>query len=982
MLYIEIIISIFIHLYATLNQPKQLSMKKNFLFLTLLFSAGFVFAQQQITVKIKDAKTGIAISNATVKVKSSKKQAPSNAEGVLAIQANAKDVLEVTSIGYKTTSVTINGETDISIEMEAVLVELGDIVVTGSRSAGRAKTETAVPVDVIKINQVGLPTAKMDLTSVLNTAAPSFNYNKQSGADGADHIDIGTLRGLGADHALVLINGKRRHSTALVGLFGTRGRAGSGVDLNGFPQSEVDRIEILRDGASAQYGSDAIAGVINIILKKDINHLSVNAGWSGYYDTKNNSRKYNANNDYYAGNAIDGNTFSASLNHGFGIGKNGGFFNYSLEYRTQGKTYRASPVSANYATVKDALPDINYGRRAFGDGSIATGGVMYNMEIPLNSSKKTTFYSFGGYNYKSSDAYAYTRSWSSKPERFPVNANGSLIMVPSIMHTTKDGSIYYNPHIQTHIQDASYAMGLKGSAGNDWNWDLSNNTGSNNFHYFGDKTFNASLIGNASQTHFDDGGFSFLQNTTNLDFSKSLRQVAEGLNLAFGGEFRYEKYKIFQGEERSYKGYNPNTILYPNLLPANPTADDIANATRTPASGSQGFPGFSNTDVVSANRTNFSIYTDAELNVTKKWLVDVAARFENYSDFGSILTGKLATRYKVTDNFNIRGSVSTGFRAPSLAQIHFSNTLTSFSNGNLVQSLIAPNTSAIAKAAGIPSLKQEKSVNASLGFTFKPAKNFTITVDGYTVKMKDRVVLSGLFSKDDPTLPTAFTSQFPSEVSTAQFFANAVNTTNYGLDIVADYSKKWGKNTLRFLLAGNFQKVNIDKINVPAALNGTPLNRKTFYSDREEAFLKASAPSSKVSFGIDYTTGALGFKAQFTSFGKVVLTGFGDGASPAGDNPNYSGINPQVPADNGTGYVPEIFNYGGKVTTDVSVSYKFSKKLTLFIGADNVFNIHPDLGVNPLAKGWYGDNESGGPWDSVQMGFNGRRFFSKLAFNF
>ena len=337
----------------------------------------------------------------------------------------------------------------------------------------------------------------------------------------------------------------------------------------------------------------------------------------------------------------------------------------------------------------------------------------------------------------------------------------------------------------------------------------------------------------------------------------------------------------------------------------------------------------------------------------------------------------------MADNFNIRGSISTGFRAPSLAQINFSNTLTSFIAGNLDQSLIAPNTSAIAKAAGIPKLRQEKSVNASLGFTLKPVKAFTITVDGYVVTMKDRVVLSGLFNKNDSTLPVAFTSQFPSDVGTAQFFANAVSTTNYGLDIVADYTKKWGINTLRFLLAGNFQKIRLDKINVPAVLNGTQLNRKTFYSDREEAFLKASAPSSKISFGIDYTTGALGLKAQFTSFGKIVLLGFGDGQSPAGDNPYYSGINPQVPADDGSGYVPEIFNYNGKVTTDISVSYKFCKKITLFIGADNLFNIHPDLGVNQKAKTYFvGDNESGGPWDSVQMGFNGRRLFTKLAFNF
>lgn len=956
-------------------------MKKLILSLTLIFCNYLLFAQQTFTLKITDAKTGNPLS-VSAKIKSTKKGGVSNSDGVLKIQANVNDVLEISAVGYTTKSVTLKGESEIAIAMEAGLVELGDIVVLGTRGAPRAKTETAVPVDVIKINQVGLPTAKMDLTSILNVAAPSFNYNKQSGADGADHIDIGTLRGLGADHTLVLINGKRRHPTAFVGLFGTRGRAGSGVDLNGFPQAEVDRIEILRDGASAQYGSDAIAGVINIVLKKDINHLSVNAGWSGYYDTKNNSRKYNANNDYYSGNAVDGNTFSASLNHGVAIGKNGGFINYSADYRTQGKTYRAAPVSANYATDKYALPDINYGRRAFGDGSITTGGAMYNMEIPTSTGKKTTFYSFGGYNYKSSDAFAYTRSHGSKPERFPSREDGSLIMVPSIMRTTKGGSIYYNPHIQTHIKDAAFAMGIKGNAGNDWTWDLSNNTGTNNFHYYGDKTFNASVIGDASQTHFDDGGFSFLQNATNLDFSKSINSVAEGLNLAFGGEFRYEKYKIFQGEERSYKGYHPDPILYPNLLPSNPTADDTTNATRTPASGSQGFPGFSNTDQVSAHRTNVGIYGDAEINVTKEWLVDGAARFENYSDFGSVLTGKVATRYKLADNFNIRGSVSTGFRAPSLAQINFSNTLTSFSNGALVQSLVAPNTSAIARAAGIPKLKQEKSVNASLGFTFKPAKAFTITVDGYVVKMKDRVVLSGLFSKDDATLPPAFTSQFPAEVSTAQFFANAVNTTNYGIDIVADYTKKWGKNTLRFLLAGNFQTINIDKINIPAALNGTPLSRKTFYSDREEAFLKASAPNSKVSLGIDYLMGAFGVKVQLTSFGTVKLTGFGDGASPTGDNPNYSGINPQVPADNGSGYVPEIFNYGGKITTDVSVSYKFSNKISLFIGADNLLNVHPDLGVNPLAKNWYGDNESGGPWDSVQMGFNGTRLFTKLAFNF
>ena len=263
----------------------------------LLIAAFLLFtltslAQQTITGKVTD-NNGSPLAGASVKVKGTSRGTLTNNTGDFSIQASAADDLEITIIGYKKQSVKVGTNSALAISLESEITELGEIVFVGTRGSGRAKTETAVPVDVIRINQIGLPTAKMDLTSVLNIAAPSFNYNKQSGADGADHIDIGTLRGLGPDHTLVLINGKRRHPTAFVGLFGTRGRGGSGVDLNGFPQAAVDRIEILRDGASAQYGSDAIAGVINIILKKDINHLSANAGWSGYYDTKFNAAKFN-----------------------------------------------------------------------------------------------------------------------------------------------------------------------------------------------------------------------------------------------------------------------------------------------------------------------------------------------------------------------------------------------------------------------------------------------------------------------------------------------------------------------------------------------------------------------------------------------------------------------------------------------------------------------------------------------------------------
>ena len=924
----------------------------------------------QITGKVVDAQSGSPLAGATVKVRSAKTSGIStNNDGDFRIQASPNDILEISFIGYTTQSFPLHGQTRITVALTPASSELTEIVFVGTRGAGRAKTETPVPVDVIKINQIDLPTAKMDITSILNVAAPSFNYNKQSGADGADHIDLGTLRGLGPDQTLVLINGKRRHQTAFVTLFGTRGRGNSGVDLNAFPESAVDRVEILRDGASAQYGSDAIAGVINIILKKDIHRLAINAGWSGYDDYSFNARKFNAGNQYYSGSAIDGNTATISANDGFTLGRNGGFINVSAEFLRQGKTYRQVDT-ANWQNDKNAIPYLNTGRRAFGDGSITTGGVMYNMEIPTNPSKRTTFYSFGGYNYKASDAYAYSRNFSAKPERFPVDAGGNLLFDPSIMRQSVDGETYYNPHIQTHIQDASIALGLKGDAGDQWTWDLSNTLGRNDFHYYGDKTYNASIIGATKPNHFDDGGFNFLQNTLNLDFSRSFKTIANGLNLGLGAEFRYERYGIYVGEYGSYGSYDSSERIYPNL-----SADSL----RTAASGAQGFPGFSPADKKAKSRTNQGLYADAELNVTKDWLLDGAIRFEHYSDFGSVATFKFATRYRLTNDLNIRGSVSTGYRAPSLQQINFSNTLTSFSGGQLIQSRIASNDDPITKAAGIPELKQETSVNASAGFSWKAAKGLTFTIDGYLVKVKNRIVLSGLFSKNDNTLPPSFTSQIPPQVTTVQFFANAVNTTNYGLDIVADYSTKWGRNGLRILFAGNIQKMDLDAIHVPPALNGTVLNQKTFFSDREKAFLVASAPKQKFALNIDYNIDKFGIGTHLTWFGKITLLGFGTATD---DNPNQTGINPMVPTDEDSHVlVPEHFNFNGKLTTDLYCSYKISKKASVFIGADNLFNIHPDLGVNPLAKGWAGDNESGGPWDSVQMGFNGLRLFGKIALN-
>ncbi|WP_343671896.1 TonB-dependent receptor [Chitinophaga sp.] len=904
-------------------------------------------AQQKVTGKVTDVTTGAPLEGITVRVKLSSSGTLTNKSGEYSIAAQPSDVLEVSAIGFTPQAVAINGRSVVDVKLASAVQELTQIVLVGTRGTGRAKTETPVPVDIIPIAQAALPTAKTDLTAVLNMAAPSLNYNKQSGSDGADMIDLATLRGLGPDQTLVLINGKRRHQTAFVAVYGTRGRGNSGTDLNAIPEAAIDRVEILRDGASAQYGSDAIAGVINIILKKDVNHLNVTAGYAGYYDHKYNTWFGRKQSQYQYGVPIDGNTGTLGLSYGLPLGKNGGFLNFSGNFLIQGKTYRQDlDTNLNH---KDGLP-VNSVRRGAGDGSRVNGGGMINLEVPFGTGK-TSLYAFGGYNYKSSDAFAYSRSFAGHPDRFPTDNNGNLIFHKDIMYAVP-GDTIFDPHIQTHVSDVSAAVGVKGEFGEGWTWDVSNTLGRNNFHFYGDKTFNASLGAN-TPTHFDDGGFSFLQNTTNVTFTKAINT----LNLAFGAEYRYERYSIYAGEEASYTNYDPTFFK---------------------ATGSQGFPGYRPSDEVAANRSNVAAYVDAEWDVTKKWLVGAAVRAENYSDFGFTTNFKLATRYKITSDFNIRASVSTGFRAPSLQQINYSSQYTNVQGGLISEVKIAPNYDPITRAAGIPDLKQEKSINASLGFTWKPLPVLTVTVDGYYVKVKDRIVLSGQFSASDTTLDEeVYNTLNELHIDNAQFFANAVNTTNYGVDLVVDYNKRWSNQHFRGLFTGNIQHMNIDKINVPAKLNDTYVHRQSFFSDREQRFVKASAPPVKMGLNLEYGINKISVGSHLTYFGKVELFGYGYSGDLAG-----TGINPIVELDEGGKTVPELFVYKGKVVTDVYVSYKFNRHINWFVGVDNLFNVHPDLGYVKGAKLSAFDGEAGGAWDPVQMGVNGMRLFTRVVLDF
>ena len=909
----------------------------------------------------------------------------------LALKAGTYKIV-FSEIGYesKTVSITLGaGESQkLDVALAVSSSSLNEVVVVGSRGGGRSRLLSPVPVDVINVNSVNDNTAKPDLMSQLNQNVPSFNYNKQSGADGADAIDYASLRGLGFDQTLVLINGIRRHQSAYVDPGeAARGRGQSGTDLNAIPEAAIDHVEILRDGASAQYGSDAIAGVINIVLKKDVNLFTLNAGFSGYDDQKYNTLNYPDPKAYYTGKKFDGQTFTVGGDYGFSIGKDGGFFNVGANFEDAGKTFRMAPDLA-----------VSRERRAFGDGSVEEGGGMYNMQIPLKGSN-TSFYSFGGYNYKYSEVYAYTRSWNYlglrvNPTKFPTDPQtGDLIYVPGVMQIDAPNgaafdpnNVYYDPEEDVYIQDMSAAFGFKGKTKDDWEWNVSNNTGRNDFHYYGENTFNASLpyvAGQTIQTRFNDGGFNYLQNVTNADITKRFKTVGQGLQLSFGGEIRYERYQIYAGEPNSY-------INGGALLPIKGSMGQDSSEAKAP--GSEGYPGYQPSDAHIADRASEAAYSEIAFDVTKKWLIDIAERFENYDDFGFVSTEKFATLYKVSDNFNLRGSISTGFRAPSLQQQDFSNTNTTIGAGGVLEyQKTVPNYSEVARAAGIPKLTPETSTNYSLGFTWQPFSDVTATVDAYQIDIKNRIVYSGVYSEGDAAfgdVNTPGTLNYElnaNSIQEAAFFTNAVNTTNRGVDIVIDYRRRWANQHFNATIAGNLQTVIINQINVPAAFRGSAGDSAAFFSDREQYFMKYAAPKAKFNLNLEYGFNKFSVGTRFTYYGLVKELGFGEVSAPAGAADPFF---PYVELDNGSGEVPEIFVFHPKITTDIYVSYKIRKNISWDFGIDNLFNVHPDEDVvkgsvsATSGDSSFGDSNSGGPFESVQMGFNGTRIFTKLRLTF
>lgn len=888
--------------------------------LCLLTYAG-VYAQV-VTGKVVDG-NNLPLIGATVMEKGTGNGTTTDFDGIYELTLTQSDAVLVFSYtGFSSLEIPVNGQSVIDMTLDEG-VTLGEIQVVGSRSYNRSATDSPVAIDVIDVADLAASTGKVEINQILQYAAPSFNATKQSGSDGADHIDPASLRGLGPDQTLVLINGKRRHQSSLVNVFGTRGRGNSGTDLNAIPASAIKRIEVLRDGASAQYGSDAIAGVINIVLKDKTDGVTGGVTYGAYstavgegYEEEYGDALFNIEGkqrvlDPDGDKSFDGNTVKVDLNYGLALGENGGFANFTAEYLDKARTLR---------------PGFSW-RKGYGTAAIGGFNFMVNSAIPL--SERTQLYAFGGRNFRDTDAFAFSRSSF---------ADGDNRAVPELY---PDG---FTPRITSNIVDQSASVGIRHDFDNGWKADFNHTYGSNDFHYFIKGSNNASL-GAASPTDFDAGGHSLGMNVTSLDFTRYYDDVASGLNFAFGTEYRTENFMIFAGQEASYATYDINGIAITNPAAQTPYTDANGDI---PPGGSQGFPGYSPANEVDRNRSNIGFYGDVELNATEDFLISGALRYEDYSDFGNTFNYKLASRYKIGGNFSLRASVSSGFRAPSLAQIHYNLLFNNIVAGGSVRTLLASNTSTVAKAFGIEPLQQETATNLSVGFTYKQS-GFTATVDAYSISVDDRIILTDNFDA----------SQLNVGADAAQFFANGVDTRTQGLDVILSYRKAFVNNsTLSIGVAGNFNDLEIKQI------KSGRLNEFTFFGPFSQAYLEAAAPDYKIGFNVNYSMNKFDISLNWTQFSEVILQDFQWVDSPAQN---------QAEADALFGVATDVYEAAG--TLDVSAGFRFTEGLKLTIGSNNLLNTYP----TPQFDGW---TDQGGFNDSVQMGSDGAYFFARLGFKF
>ena len=720
--------------------------------------------------------------------------------------------------------------------------ELEQVVITGTRVANRSALDTVAPVDVVSaesLKNVGVT----EVNQALSVALPSFNFPRPGLADGTDTIRPATLRGLAPDQALVLVNSKRRHSASLVNVNGTIGRGAAAVDLNTIPTAIIKSIEVLRDGASAQYGSDAIAGVLNLRLREDRDggELSLSYGARHTdFETLSGAAPASANWTVPAiakQSASDGESMTASLWKGFALGENG-FLTVALEYKDQQRTERGGyDFRQQYPLVGTAFDPrettINRFNSWYGEPDMQQATFFANAGNKLANGVE--LYGWASYQNRDALSAGFFRRALDDRNVLAIYPNGFL------------------PLIAPEVADLSAAGGAKWESGN-WSYDAALVYGKNKMAFTIKNTLNRS-IGASSKTVFDAGGFDYDQLTLNLS---AVRQVqvasfASPLNVAVGLEARRESYSIFAGEPDSYR--NGGALL--------------ANGTPT-ASGAQVFPGFRPSNVVDKSRNAVGAYLDLEANLTEKFLGSVAVRAENYSDFGSNLSGKLAGRFDFNDNFALRASAQTGFRAPSQQQQFYTATSTNFINGVPFDITTFPPADPVAVALGAKPLDAEKSVNFSLGAVLR-FDRVNITVDAYRINIDNRIVLSENLTAAN--VRAYLTAQGFIGIGGGRFFINGVDTVTKGVDIVAN----WPLNTehagkFDLTLAANFN--NTDVTRTPRTAQLAALNPAPILFDRVNVLtFEEGNPKSKLSVNMNWKLNRWGATLRATRYGDALSPG-------------------------------------------------------------------------------------------------------------
>lgn len=757
---------------------------------------------------------------------------------------------------------------------------LDTVVTVGTRVANRSALDTAAPVDVVSaetIQNIGVG----ELNQALSVNLPSYNFPRPALTDGTDSVRPAALRGLAPDQTLVLVNGKRRHSAALVNVNGSIGRGASAVDLNTIPSLAVGGVEVLRDGASALYGSDAIAGVVNVRLREANSGGAVQASY-GWRETEYTVPVIapTAAGVPDPGSSVgrersDGHVLTVAGWKGYSLGADG-FLTVTGEYKDQNHTERAGYDSRQqYPTVfPEGEAIINRFNGWTGEPDLEQLSFFANGGYTLANGVE--LYGWGSFQDRETVSAGFFRRANDARNVIEIYPNGFL---PKISPTTTDYS----------------ALGGARFNWAGWDVDASLGYGSNKMEFQIIDTLNRS-IGPASKTSFDAGGFEGSQLVANIGFVKGFAMdgLASDLNVAWGVEARQETYEIFAGEPDSYRNGGV-------LLNGAPTA-----------SGAQVFPGFRPENERDEDRTAVGAYLDLEANVTDKLLVSGAVRGESYSDFGEALTGKLAARYDLTESFAVRGSIQNGFRAPSLQQQFFTTTSTNFINGVPFDITTFTVDDPVAIALGAQPLDAEKSVNYALGFVFR-AGAFNLTVDGYRIDVEDRIVLSENLTAAN--VQAYLQAQGFIGSGGGRFFLNGVETETQGVDIIANYAfPETEIGTFRGTLGANFNKTEVTKVPaVPqlAALNPAPV----LFGRVNVLTLEEGAPKDKFTGQLDWEHGAFGATLRAIRYGEVLVPG----TTAATD-----------------------YTLDPKTVVDLEARYNWNDRVTVAIGADNILDEYPD----------------------------------------